>query len=190
MFAVLFLVSEVKKASKDLAYFQRFNQKWQTKLGSRANKLQKYFKRQAAAAAAREQGVDTGRKRASIHDTALLPEHEPGDREGNSATIGGPRARSIESIQLGFASKGGVTMPEGRPLGSKSALTAGLVSPFVPVIPAAPAASPVAMAARQDAVLQPVTTLGSAQCPSGSPSFGRFVDIVLDMDGDLISPCK
>lgn len=39
-------VTDVKKASKDLAYFQRFNQKWQTKLGSRANKLQKYFKRQ------------------------------------------------------------------------------------------------------------------------------------------------
>lgn len=39
-------MTDVKKASKDLAYFQRFNQKWQTKLGSRANKLQKYFKRQ------------------------------------------------------------------------------------------------------------------------------------------------
>lgn len=41
-----FNAAETKKATKDLAYFQRYSQKWKSALGSKANKLQKNFRRQ------------------------------------------------------------------------------------------------------------------------------------------------
>ena len=155
-----------------------------------ASHAQKYFKRQASAAAARELGADTGRKRASIHDTALLPDNVPQNDLVSSMPPHGLQARPAESFQVGYPAKSAFPVPEHVPFGSKSALTAGLVSPFVPVVPAAPAASPVAKAGRQDFAVEPSMLSGAVRAPSGSPSFGRFVDIVLDMDGDLLYPCK
>lgn len=41
-----YTAAETKKSSKDMAYFQRYSQKWKSELGSRNNKLQKHFRRQ------------------------------------------------------------------------------------------------------------------------------------------------
>lgn len=41
-----YTAAETKKSVKDMAFFQRYSQKWKSELGSRNNKLQKYFRRQ------------------------------------------------------------------------------------------------------------------------------------------------
>jgi len=41
-----YTVAETKKAQSDMAYFKRNSQKWKQELGSKSNKLMKYFRRQ------------------------------------------------------------------------------------------------------------------------------------------------
>ncbi len=41
-----FSAAEIQRQRKDMAYFQRWTNKWRAKLGWRANKLQKNLRRQ------------------------------------------------------------------------------------------------------------------------------------------------